>query len=311
MGAAVEFTQCREWESTTMELAVAIGSAVIALLAIAAAYHIAVRQGFIGSESILVTVSQPTALGKDEPPPPFSKEVRLRGITRATSVYPFAWRMPLLVVFGLPPGTKSHLVFLLVTLINRRGRSVQNVTLQIDLPSRLMPDPIMKFGTPDGMSVKRHIDHATGDGSVEYDLERLRPNDNVLVAEPLVFGPADIISKATAIQRRSDLIMRFLLRTNRTVIEEKLRIIAIQCTDSQELVEISKKLTNSIMVGEFPVAKKPLRWKLFRVPTAYKSTLWVLPGFRKVDRGLLVHSFGEANDETQSGYLGVMLRSPT
>jgi hypothetical protein len=291
-----------------MELWVAIAAAATALATLAAMYQIAAWQGLIGSESILITVSQPTALAKEDLLPPFTKEIRLRGITRATSGYPHALRMPLLVVFGVPPNTNSHLVYLLVTLINKKGRSIQDVTLQIDLPSRLMPDPVMKFGTPDGMSVKRQIDRATGNGNVVYDFELLKPYDNVLVAEPLIFRPSDIVSKATAVQRRSDFVLRFLLRTNRTVTEEKLRVVAFHCTENQQLIDLSTNLTNSIMAAEYSEAKKPLRWKFFRIPAAYKSTLWVRPGFLKAEQGLSVHSFGEANDKTQSGFLGVLLR---
>lgn len=164
-----------------------------AVAAIATGYHIAARQGIFGMEKIILTVSQPTPFAKDEPLPRFSKEIRLRGISRSGSVYPFLFEMPLLVTFAIPASKNDHMVFLLVTLINRKRTTVQDVSVHINLPARLMPDAAVQFRSPEGMIVRRHIDEATGEGTVEYEISRLKPYDSNLIAEPLILRAKDVI----------------------------------------------------------------------------------------------------------------------
>ena len=297
-------------ERIAVELLLGILSTVLAAVAVFASYHIAVRQGFFGGEAILLTASQPTALKNSDPLPPCGRRLSSYGIGWSRLTYPLLLRMPLLVTFGIPPDRSPHLVFLLVTLLNRRRATVNHVTVRIGLPAHLMPDPMAKFGAPDGMKVRRHIDAATNEGTVEYEIERIKPHDCIFIAEPLLLRPEHLLATKASETVTADQLMemRFLLLTSRAVQEEKLKITGIKCSDQDRLIEVSRTLTNTLMRSEPKKIKKPLLQRFFHIPAAYRATLWVQPGFHQPDKDINVHTFGKSNDQTKSDLLFILIK---
>lgn len=288
-----------------MELAILVLGLVFSAAAIFAAYHIA---GYFGAERVLLTTSQPTPIKDKDPVPPHGREIKLPGLSRSGVFYPFLTKMPLLVTYGIPNNIDTHVVFLLITIINMKKRLINDVSVHVDLPARLTPDDEFEITPPEGIEFERHVDATNDHATVNYHIVRLKPYDCQIIAQPLFIRPNDVIEDADDFDDNNLSKMRFILSAERLIKEEIMYIAAIKACTVNELNITSREIIDYIMatLPEYP--KKPLLHRVLAIPAAYRALLWVHPTFFRLDQGVSVHSYLKKGDQTQSGVLGVVLR---
>ena len=306
------FVRCVGSVQISMETVIAILSIVLAALGIIATYHIARRQGVFRRDNLVLTVAQPTPHKKGEPFPKHTKVFKVGNLSQPESGYPFLLRMPLLVTFGIPSNEESCVVFLLVTLINRKSHPVSDVSIHMYVPAKWMPDSTLEFSPPKGLQEERTIDEATKEGHIRYKIDRLAQSYCEVIAAPLILPPNDIIrddAEHGALMSDKLHSIRFILQTTTLLIEEKMWLVPIRSDDIRTLVGKSTWIANELLKNNLSDIRKPLMRKLLWIPYAYRAVLCVQPDLRhpRALKGLTVHSFQRAGDKTESVVVGIVI----
>lgn len=295
-----------------METVIAILGILLAALGIIAAYHIATRQGVFRKEHLVLTVAQPTPYKKGEPLPKYTKVFRVGNLSQPDSGYPFLLRMPLLVTFGLPINEESCVVFLLVTLINRKQHPVSDISVHMYVPAKWMPDSTLELNPPQGLQEERTIDQARGEGHIRYNIGHLNQSYCEVIATPLILRPSDTIHDDAEHEALiSDKLhsIRLILQTTTLLIEEKMWLVPIRSDDIKTLVRESTLIANELLKNNLSDIRKPLMRRLLGIPYAYRAVLCVQPDFchPRPLQGLAMHSFQRAGDKTESVIVGIVI----
>jgi hypothetical protein len=133
-------------------------------------------------------------------------------------------------------------VFLLVTLINRKSHPVSDVSVHMYVPADWMPDSTLELTPPKGLQEERTIDEVTREGHIRYKIDRLAQSYCEVIAMPLILPPNDIMqhdAEHGALMSDKLHSIRFILQTATLLIEEKMWLVPIRSDDIRALVSKS------------------------------------------------------------------------
>jgi len=288
----------------------------LALLGIISAYYIAARQAAFHKDDVLLTLSVPTLIRKGQKIPKYVEVQKIRHFHYPDAYpklsYPFMLNMPLLVTFGTTETGKVNALFLPLTVINRKSEPVQDVTIDIFLPSQLMPDRRGTMGVPDGLKVERGINEATRQGHIQYELS-LKPYDCLIIPELIIIDPAHIVWEGRGVEESNRLasqiqLIRCIIRTDTIVHHEEFHVAAIKARSIDTLIEQSIRLGESLIDGYVRALKKPLLRRLLGLPYGNRTLLCIEPDFTFPVEDVAQHRFGKVGDRSKSEILPLMKR---